>query len=76
VSARLAEVDALPHEAAGRILEGCTCCSVAEFRDMHKLLSTTERIHQIRVAGGKGIASSPSLPLRSFVTKLVSFSTS
>jgi hypothetical protein len=53
VSTHLAEVDALPHKAAGQILEGFTCCSVVEFRDMYKLLSTTERIRQIRVAGGK-----------------------
>ncbi len=53
VSACLVEVDALPHKAVGQIMEGFTCCSVAEFRDMHKLLSTTERICQICVLGGK-----------------------
>ncbi len=53
VSARLVEVVTLPHKAAGQILEGFTRCSIVEFMDMHKLLSTTERICQICVAGGK-----------------------
>ena len=53
VSARLAEVDALPHESAGQILEGFTRCSVPDFRDMHKMLITAENIRQIRAVGGK-----------------------
>ncbi len=34
----LAEVNALPQESIGFILEGLTCCSVPEFKDIHRLL--------------------------------------
>ncbi len=41
---RLAEVDALPQESIGFILEGLTCCSVPEFKDIHRLLCTTHKV--------------------------------
>jgi hypothetical protein len=53
VCARLAEVDTLPQEAPGYILEGFTQCSVVEFRDIHKLLYTTDKVRQMRVVSGR-----------------------
>jgi hypothetical protein len=53
VCARLAEVDALPQEVPGYILEGFTRCSVVEFRDIHKLLYTTDKVRQMRAVSGK-----------------------
>ena len=53
VCARLAEVDQLPQESTTHILEGFTRCSVTEFRDIHKLLATTEKVRQMRVNSGK-----------------------
>jgi hypothetical protein len=73
VSARLAEVDALPHKAVGQILEGITCCSIAEFRDMHKLLSTTERIRQIPVKGGKWDSSITFAAIKKLCSKASEF---
>ena len=49
VCARLAEVDQLPQESTTFILEGFTRCSVTEFREIHKLLATTEKVKQMRV---------------------------
>jgi hypothetical protein len=49
VCARLAEVDQLPQESTTFILEGFTRCSVTEFREIHKLLATTEKVNQMRV---------------------------
>ena len=51
--ARLAEVDALPQEVPGYILEGFTRCSVVEFRDIHKLLYTTDKVRQMRAVSGR-----------------------
>ena len=53
VCARLAEVDALPQEVPGYILEGFTRCLVVEFRDIHKLLYTTDKVRQMRAVSGK-----------------------
>lgn len=53
VCARLAEVDALPQETTGFILEGFTRCSVVEFRDIHKLLATTLKVRQMRAVTGR-----------------------
>ena len=53
VCARLAEVDALPQEVPGYILEGFTRCSVVEFRDIHKLLYTTDKVRQMRAVSGR-----------------------
>ncbi len=41
---RLAEVDALPQESIGFILERLTRCSVLEFKDIHRLLCTTHKV--------------------------------
>jgi hypothetical protein len=49
VCARLAKVDQLPQESTMFILEGFTCCSVVEFKDIHKLLATTKKVRQMRV---------------------------
>jgi hypothetical protein len=48
VCMRLAEVDALPQESIGFILEGLTHCSVPEFKDIHRLLCTTHKVCQMR----------------------------
>jgi hypothetical protein len=48
VCTHLAEVDALPQESIGFILEGLTRCSVLEFKDIHRLLCTTHKICQMR----------------------------
>ncbi len=53
MSARPAEVDALPHKGLGQILEVITHCSVPDFWDMHKMLITTERICQMHTMRGK-----------------------
>jgi hypothetical protein len=53
VCARLAEVDALPQEVPGYILEGFTRCSVVEFREIHKLLYTTDKVRQMRAVSGR-----------------------
>jgi hypothetical protein len=57
--ARLAEVDALPEETPGYILEGFTWCMVVEFKDIHKLLATTCKVRQMRAVSGRqgGIAT-------------------
>ncbi len=49
----LAEVDTLPQESIGFILEGLTCCSVPEFKDIHRLLCTTHKVHQMRAVTGR-----------------------
>ncbi len=49
----LAKVDALPQEVLGYILEGFTRCSVVEFREIHKLLYTTDKVHQMRAVSGR-----------------------
>jgi hypothetical protein len=51
--ARLAEVDALPQEVPGYILEGFTRCLVVEFKEIHKLLNTADKVHQMRAVSGK-----------------------
>ena len=51
--ARLAEVDALPQEVPGYILEGFTQCSVVDFRDIHRLLNTADKVHQMQAVTGK-----------------------
>jgi hypothetical protein len=48
VCMHLAEVDALPQESIGFILEGLTHCSVPEFKDIHRLLCTTHKVCQMR----------------------------
>jgi len=53
VCARLAEVDALPQEVPGYILEGFTRCSVVEFREIHKLLYTTNKVRQMQAVSRK-----------------------
>ena len=73
MSARLAEVDALPHEAVGQILEGITCCSIVGFRDMHKLLSTTKRICQIHVAEWKRDSSIAFAAIKKLCSKASEF---
>ncbi len=52
VCTRLAEVDALPQESIGFILEGLTPCSVPEFKDIHRLLCTTHKVCQMRTVEG------------------------
>ncbi len=47
VCVHLAKVDALTQEIPGYILEGFTQCLVVEFRDIHKLLATTNKVHQM-----------------------------
>jgi hypothetical protein len=37
-----------PLESIGFILEGLTHCSVPEFKDIHRLLCTTHKVHQMR----------------------------
>ncbi len=49
VCARLAEVDQLPQESTTFILQGFTCYSAVEFKHIHKLLATTEKVRQMRV---------------------------
>ncbi len=51
--ARLAEVDALPQEVPGYILEGFTRCLVVKFRDIHRLLNTANKVHQMRAVTRK-----------------------
>jgi hypothetical protein len=51
--ARLAKVDALPQETPGYILEGFTWCLVVEFRDIHKLLATTNKVHHMQAVSGR-----------------------
>ena len=53
VCARLAEVDALPQEVPGYILEGFTRCLVVEFRDIHRLLNTADIVCQMQAVTGK-----------------------
>jgi hypothetical protein len=50
---RLAEVDALPQESIGFILEGLTRCFVPEFKDIHRLLCTTHKVWQMRAVTGR-----------------------
>ena len=49
----LAQVDALPQESNGFILEGLTRCSVPEFKDIHRLLCTTHKVCQMRAVTGR-----------------------
>ncbi len=49
----LAEVNALPQESIGFILEGLTHCSVPEFKDIHRLLCTTHKVCQMRAVTGR-----------------------
>ena len=53
VCARLAEVDRLPQEVPGYILEGFTRCLVVKFRDTHRLPNTADKVHQMRAVTGK-----------------------
>jgi hypothetical protein len=43
----------LPQEAPGYILEGFTQCLVVEFRDICKLLATTNKVRQMRAVSGR-----------------------
>jgi hypothetical protein len=55
VCVQLAKVDALPQEAPGCILEGFIQYLVVEFRDIHKLLATTNKVcHMQAVSGRRG----------------------
>ncbi len=51
--AHLAEVDALPQEVPGYILEGFTRCLVLEFKEIHNLLNTANKVRQMRAVSGK-----------------------
>jgi len=51
--AHLAKVDALPQEVPGYILEGFTRCFIVEFREIHKLLYTTNKVHQMWAVSGR-----------------------
>jgi hypothetical protein len=53
VSAYLAKVGALSQKVPGYILEGFTQCSVAEFRDIHRLLNTANKVRQMQAVTGK-----------------------
>jgi hypothetical protein len=53
VCARVAKFDALPPEALGYILEGFSWCLVVEFRDIHKLLATTDKVRQMQAVSGR-----------------------
>jgi hypothetical protein len=53
VCPHLAKVDALPQEAPEYILKGFTWCLVVEFRDIHKLLATTDKVRQMRAVSGR-----------------------
>ncbi len=50
---RLVEVDALPQESIGFILEGMTRCSVLEFKDIQRLLCTTHKVCKMRAVTGR-----------------------
>jgi hypothetical protein len=52
VCAHLAKVDALPQETQGYILKRFTWCLVVEFRDIHKLFTTTNKVRQMRAVSG------------------------
>jgi hypothetical protein len=58
VCTRLAEVNTLPQESIGFILEGLTRCSVPEFKDIHRLLCTTHKVCQMRAVTGRRDSSS------------------
>jgi hypothetical protein len=49
----LAEVDTLTQEVPGYILEGFTRCLVVEFKVIHKLLNTANKVYQMRAVSGK-----------------------
>jgi hypothetical protein len=51
--ARLAKVDTLPQKVPGYILEGFTWCLVVEFKGIHKLLNTADKVRQMRAVSGK-----------------------
>jgi hypothetical protein len=53
VCAHLNKVDALPQEALSYILEGFTQCFAVKFRDVHKLLATTNKVCQTSDAGSQ-----------------------
>jgi hypothetical protein len=53
VCAHLAKVGALPQEVPGYILEGFTRCSVVEFKEIHKLLNTADKVRQMWAVSGK-----------------------
>jgi hypothetical protein len=53
VCACLAKVDALPQEVPGYILMGFTQCSVVEFKKIHKLLNTDNKVRQMWPVSGK-----------------------
>jgi hypothetical protein len=50
---RLAKVDALTQEEPGYILERFTRCLVVEFKEIHKLLNTANKVRQRRAVSGK-----------------------
>jgi hypothetical protein len=47
VCVHLAKVDALPQEIPGYIFEGFTRCSVVEFKEIHRLLNTADKVCQM-----------------------------
>jgi hypothetical protein len=49
----LAKVGALPQEVPGYILEVFTRCSGVEFKEIHKLLNTANKVRQLRAVSGK-----------------------
>jgi hypothetical protein len=50
---RLAKVDPLPQEVPGYILEGFTQYLVVEFKEIHKLHNTADKVRQMRAVSGK-----------------------
>jgi hypothetical protein len=69
VCACLSEVDALPQETTGFILEGFTCCSVVKFWDIYKLLATTLKVHQMRAVTRRHDSSTTLAELQKLCSK-------
>jgi hypothetical protein len=69
VCARLAEVDALPQEVPGYILEGFTRCLVAESKEIHKLLNTANKVCQMRAVSGKRISNTTLVAVQKLCSK-------
>ncbi len=49
----MAKVDALPQEVPGYILEGFTRCLVVEFKEIHKLLNSADKVCQMQAVSGE-----------------------
>ncbi len=75
VCARLAEVDALPQAVSGYMLEGFTRCSVVEFRNIHKLHYTTDKVRQMRAVSGSGTVTLLLWQFKNFAARLMMCST-